>query len=390
MATDDLKFLNTFIENLGKDNIIECSGNDIDNNTEYLGNGKIYKDGSKQQLFTDIDNYGTEFNKLLEEIQFTYKTTPVSENYFTNYRQGTEMSAPMSGAMSGGGFKSDVVLSDWNCDPDLTYDKIKDTVNPIFAAALLDMFGVKSKTNENTGITEVSCATISPQYQPNIRKLLTTLASVINSDSGILNSSQRDKYFNVVSGNWADKCDNDTPKQATGLQPFCIKPGDKSEPNWNAVQKNMQMSSYYPIMPATQIQSWGMPLGRMSGMSGGDATTPITFYETPKLSSDVSKILRTLLDNLKSNGVDLSDNDKNQINNKLGMFQQIEKELLGYSLAISTYNRVVGDNGDPGTKTKTELENITRQYEQKMKKYSRMQTGFEKVVFAILQNCSNQ
>jgi hypothetical protein len=285
-------------------------------------------------------------------------------------------------------------LSKFDC-ASLTSVQYKQYVNIYFAAALLDLFGVKQTTDD--GFKMINCKSISPSFNENMKTLLNNLAKIINSHPDVLNT--KNKYFNTVNGNWSDTCFgtgktyNDDVLKKSGLRPFYISNVVKDDKNWNTVQKNIKMSNYYPIMPATQIQSWGRPLG----MFGGDgtaatstvpvSTTDIPIKTAPKLSNDVSRILRTLLDNLKSNNVELASKDIEDINTKLNTFEAMEKDLLKYSLIISTYNRVVGDNGSAGIKSSTELQNITRQYEQKIKSYSKMQNGFEKVIFSILQNC---
>jgi hypothetical protein len=119
---------------------------------------------------------------------------------------------------------------------------------------------------------------------------------------------------------------------------------------------------------------------------GGDAFVPQT---APKLSSDVSRILQTLLSNLKSQGIDLSPGDMKNLNDKLEEFSKAETTLLEYSLILAEANRL---SQLPEYKSQdimgfTELKNANRQAELLMKKYAKMQTGFEKVIFAILQNC---
>jgi hypothetical protein len=70
---------------------------------------------------------------------------------------------------------------------------------------------------------------------------------------------------------------------------------------------------------------------------GGDSFVPQT---APKLSNDVSRILETLLSNLKTQGIGLENSEIIKLNDKLKTFKEAEEQLLQWSLILSDANWV--------------------------------------------------
>jgi predicted nucleic acid-binding Zn-ribbon protein len=245
--------------------------------------------------------------------------------------------------------------------------------NIYIETALIFLNAFEYKIKDTNGYKEIDCEN-NLIKDPNLKIFLKNLAKKVNATPTALNSDMREKEFKKGTGNWS----GDWNKFAR------IAVGKRSQSNvdWDTVQKNMSINSYYAI-PSIQ-PSW-------SGVITGGTTEPLsTPIKTPKLSSDVSRVLISILNNLKSKGIELTPSDKQELENKLKTFQNLEKIILEkYAIPLSTTDK---NSSDPsfnktGTYGINQLEHINKQFEFEKRKYMKMQSGFEKVIFALLKSC---
>lgn len=425
MATDNVKLIEKLLSDMasGKDALAPCDDPEhkLSGDWQFLKPNSRYIDGKKETVFANDEALRGRLIHIQNLVDLRYENETIKTAYFINYLNNrnnypapsdaslskaedielmksraleTALSATVPSSMTGGSLASSVDLSKFDCNnSDIEYKDIPVEIAAIF----LDMFGVKTKKAD--GVKVVDCDSIPKALNANMTTFLTNLAKIINSHPEILNSSLRNKYFNSTNNNWANSCDETLKSafaQRSCLQPFVVKRKSSEGKNWDAVMKNIQLSTFYPVMPATQVKNWGNVIYGGDGSSSA-ATLPAApavakdFYTAPKLSNDVSKVLRILMNNLKGNGVELDSTDKANLDAKLKTFNEMEEALLKDALVISQFNRISQDPSfdETGSKTIAEMQSLSKQYELKLRKYQKMQGGFEKVVFAILKNCSS-
>jgi hypothetical protein len=372
---DKLKKLVKGITN-GTSSLETCndSGNTLSNFQEYLKPGVIVN--AKGDKEVEFSNDGELFDKIThfdDVTGLTYDGTIITNDI-------------VSGEVSGYSDKTQ-----WSCKASIGDADYK-TLSPDLILASLNAFDVK--THMVDGEKQFDCNSISKDFHPNMNVLITNFCKIINSHPEILNSSLRTKYHNVSTDDWKDACKSISYlKQTTRLTPFKIPRASSGSPDWKTVIKGLQAGSYVPLAITQPLPMGTLMYGRgqtgggsQSMLFGGDAFLPQT---APKLSSDVSRILQTLLSNLKSQGIDLLDSDMTNLNDKLDLFSKTEDDLLKLSLVLSEANRLsqLPEYKSQDIMSFDQIKNANRQAELLMRKHAKMQTGFEKVIFAILQNC---
>jgi hypothetical protein len=378
VAKTEVDKLTKLVEGIisGKSSLETCNDTDhtLSSFQEYLKPGVI-KD-SKGDKVVEFSNDAELFYKIADFDSVTRLT----------YRGVPQTNMIMSGNTSGFNVKRD-----WECVDSITSDAYK-RLSPDLILACLGAFGVK--THMVDGEKQFDCNSISNEFIPDMNVLITNFCKIINSHPEILNSSLRTKYHNVSTDKWENSCKAiNTVNSTTKLTPFMISRASSGSPDWKTVIKGLQAGSYVPLAITQPLPMGTLMYGRgqtgggsQSMLFGGDAFEPQT---APKLSSDVSRILQTLLSNLKSQGIDLSDSDMKDLNNKLDAFQKAEDDLLKLSLVLSEANRLsqLPEYKSQDIMSFDQIKNANRQAELLMRKHAKMQTGFEKVIFAILQNC---
>jgi hypothetical protein len=378
VAKDQLDKLRKLVEGIssGTSSLETCndSGHTLSDFQEYLKPGVIMNNKGVKEVEFSNDN---ELNDKI--INFNYET---ELSYDTSTR--------IYDSVLSGNISVFNVKGKWNCG-NLSKIDYK-TLSPDIILAFLYVFGVK--THMVDGEKQFDCNSISFDFNDNMKALITNFCKIINSHPEILNSSLRTKQHNVDPREWVSACpDINTDNPTTKLTPFKIPRASSGSPDWKTVIKGLQAGSYVPLAITQPLPMGTLMYGRgqtgggsQSMLFGGDEFVPQT---APKLSSDVSRILQTLLSNLKSQGIDLSDSDMINLNNKLELFSKTEDEILKMSVVLSEANRLsqLPEYKSQDVMNIAQLKNANRQAEILMRKHAKMQTGFEKVIFAILQNC---
>ena len=243
---------------------------------------------------------------------------------------------------------------------------------------LMKEFNNKIKFTSKNGFKEIDCnAKVSDILLE--QELYNKLAKRVNA-SGILNKGKKKYFKEIVDKNWEDCIKSPKLLSQNGLTVLHIPTKDKVvENSWKGVQEAVNSGNIYG-MPAMRINMNGI-------LIGGTEFLPKT---APKLSNDVSKILKSLLSNLKSKGIDLDDSDLKSLNGKLKAFSEMEQGLLDDAVILAGFNKsaTAPDFNESGSVKLPEMERLNREYESKMGRYTKMQRNFQDVIFAILQNCA--
>ena len=244
---------------------------------------------------------------------------------------------------------------------------------------LMKEFNDTLKLTSKNGFKEIDC-NIKVSADSNKQKLYNALAKRVNA-SGILNKGKNKHFKDIISSPWKDCIKDESLLTQTGLKVLHIPTKDQVSKNtWSGVQAAVNSGNIYG-MPAMSIYSYGRPI------SGGTDFIPKT---TPKLSNDVSKILKSLLSNLKSKNIELDATDMDTLNIKLKTFNEMEKYLLETSVTLAGFNKSANapDFNEEGSINLNDMNRLNREYESKMGRYTKMQRNFQDVIFAILQNCA--
>jgi hypothetical protein len=378
VAKTEVDKLTKLVEGIisGKSSLETCNDTDhtLSSFQEYLKPGVIIDKDGKKVIKNDNTKFIAEIRKFIKNTKLKYNS---DETVYVTIIEGNSS-----------------LLTDkskWTCNANPNKINYKE-LSPDLILAYLYAFGVK--THMVDGEKQFDCNSISKEFNNNMKALITNFCKIINSHPEILNSSLRTKQHNISDKNWEEECTKiNTINPKTKLRPFMIPRSPAESKDWKTVIKGLQSGSYVPLAITQPL-----PMGtfRMSGgqtgdcsqsmLFGGDAFVPQT---APKLSNDVSRILETLLSNLKTQGIDLKGDEITKLNDKLKTFKEAEEQLLQWSLILSDANRL---SQDPAYKSQDimsfdQIKNANRQAELLMKKHAKMQTGFEKVIFAILQNC---
>lgn len=319
-------------------------------NIDYSGTDNIDKPIMTKQQF---DTFFKQWYKRKSNTSITSKST-ISTDYISNFLEDDT----------------------YELDPDNDITNLKDNEALL---VIIKEFNKNIKFTLKNGLKEIDC-NFKVSGDSNRQTGYNALAKRVNA-SGILNNSKKKYFKNIVDKNWAE-CIK-TPEilsTQNGLTVLHIPTKDKVvENSWSGVQAAVNSGNIYG-MPAMRINMNGI-------LIGGTEFLPQT---APKLSNDVSKILKSLLSNLKAKGIDLDNNDILSLNKKLNSFSEMEQSLLDDAVILAGFNKsaTAPDFNEEGSVELPEMKRLNRLYENKMGRYTKMQRNFQDVIFAILQNCA--